>query len=125
MKFNGMRTSAYFIGNFLLDYLLFMIPTIGFILLLFPMKIDVFTENWVSIFLVMMCFGSSLIALTYLTSFLFSDSQKAFRILGTLYLIVGFAIPITMSSIILSLASDSMAKFITVILYIDPFYPFY
>jgi hypothetical protein len=37
MHFVGMKSYAYYAGNFLADIILFMIPTIGFIILLFPM----------------------------------------------------------------------------------------
>jgi hypothetical protein len=37
MNYIGMQPLAYYIGNFISDYTLFMIPTLGFIILLFPM----------------------------------------------------------------------------------------
>lgn len=71
INFMGMRSYSYFIGNFLTDIILFMVPTIGFIFLLFPMKIEVFSDNWGTIFFLMSTFGVALITLSYVVSFLF------------------------------------------------------
>lgn len=125
MNFIGLRTFPYFIGNFLLDFSLFMIPTSAFILLLFPMQIMVFTSKWGSILLVMMCFGAALISLTYMISFMFSNSQKAFRLLGTIYIIIGFAFPITISSVLVTSKQSAFTNFVSLLLYMDPFYQFY
>lgn len=46
MNFIGIKSFSYYIGNFLADFILFFIPTILFIILLFPMKIDTFSQNW-------------------------------------------------------------------------------
>jgi len=39
MDFVGIKSLAYYLGNFLCDFILFIMPTIAFIILLFPMKI--------------------------------------------------------------------------------------
>jgi hypothetical protein len=64
LNFLGMKSLAYFTGSFLADYVLFVIPTAGFIALLLG---------------VMLTFGFSLISITYLFSFLFTNSNNAFK----------------------------------------------
>ena len=79
MSFVGLKSFAYYIGNMLCDFILFLIPTIFFIILLFPMKIDAFTSNWATILAIMCSFGFSLISLSYFVGFAFSNSNSAFR----------------------------------------------
>lgn len=37
MNYIGMKSLSYYIGNFIADYLLFLVPSLGFIIMLFPM----------------------------------------------------------------------------------------
>lgn len=37
MNYIGMNPFAYYLGNFIADYLLFLIPVAGFIIMIFPM----------------------------------------------------------------------------------------
>ena len=81
MNFVGMKPGAYYVGSFFADFLLFTIPTLGFIILLFPLDIKYFIMNgaWASLLLIMITFGVSLITLTYLFSFVFSSANNAFK----------------------------------------------
>jgi hypothetical protein len=74
-----------------------------------------------------LCFGPALICMTYCIAFLFGSSNTAFRSLGILYVIVGWAVPITVTTVLSSVKSipDSVSSIVTGIFYIDPFYPFY
>lgn len=93
MNFIGMNSLAYYTGNLIADMILFLLPTIGFIIMLFPMQITVFTSWWHIMFGIMVCFGFSLINLTYLVNFIFSKSTVAFRQVGGFYLLLGFLAP--------------------------------
>jgi len=81
LNFLGMKSLAYYTGSFLADYVLFVIPTAGFIALLFPLGIKLFIMDgtWVLLLGVMLTFGFSLISITYLFSFLFTNSNNAFK----------------------------------------------
>jgi hypothetical protein len=37
MNYIGIKSLAYYVGNFIADFILFLVPSIGFIILLFPM----------------------------------------------------------------------------------------
>jgi hypothetical protein len=77
MNFVGMKPLAYYTGSFLADFLLFTVPTIGFIILLFPLQIKYFIMNgsWAVLLAVMVSFGLSLINVTYLFSFMFKSAN--------------------------------------------------
>jgi hypothetical protein len=72
-----MKPLAYYTGSFLADFLLFTVPTIGFIILLFPLQIKYFIMNgsWAVLLAVMVSFGLSLINVTYLFSFMFKSAN--------------------------------------------------
>jgi len=120
-----MKSLAYYLGNFLCDFVLFLIPTVFFIILLFPMKIEAFTHSWGTILAIMTCFGVSLISLTYFVGFVFSNSNNAFRQIGVLYLVVGYFIPNTVGTVLTAITGGSGFFTIRYILFIDPFFPFY
>ncbi len=73
LNFIGMDPLAYYAGSYLADVLLFILPTLGFILLLFPLGVRYLIINWawLKLLAIMIGFGLCLISLTYLFSFLF------------------------------------------------------
>lgn len=125
MNFVGIKSLAYYIGNFITDFILFLIPTLAFIILLFPMKVESFSQNWGVILAIMTCFGASLISLTYAVGFMFSSSNTAFRQIGVLYLVIGYFVPNTIGSVLGLMSGFTGSKIIRSILVIDPFTPFY
>ena len=100
MNFMGIRSITYYLGNYLADLVLFLIPCIAFVILLFPMKVAAFTENWALFLGILASFGFSLIALTYFVSFIFANSNSAFRSIGALYLVIGYIAPSTIGSVL-------------------------
>jgi len=121
MNFMGIRSITYYLGNFLADMILFLIPCIAFVILLFPMKVEAFTQNWALFLGIMTSFGFSLIAMTYLVSFIFASSNSAFRSIGALYLVIGYIAPSTIGSVLSAIGGLSTSKVIRYILVVDPF----
>jgi hypothetical protein len=72
LHLNGTRGVAYWAGMFACDMLLFMIPTVVFLVLVKAMKIASFENDIAGLFMILFGFGVSLIALTYLIQFIFS-----------------------------------------------------
>jgi hypothetical protein len=107
------------------DLLLFSVPTIGFIILLFPMKITTYSDSWGLILLIMISFGLALITMTYMISFLFKSSNSAFRAIGGLYVLIGFVLPFSIMGVLFLVSNDTVVIIATVIMYVNPFYPFY
>ena len=89
------------------------------------MKIEAFTHSWDTILAILVCFGCSLISMTYFVGFIFSNSNNAFRQIGIFYLVVGYFIPNTLGSVITVITGGAAFSTIRYILFIDPFFPFY
>lgn len=108
LNFVGMKPLAYYTGSFLADLILFTIPTVGFIALLFPMGINYLymDYSWAVFLALMVSFGLSLIALTYLIAFLFSNANTAFKIIGLVYFICGCILPTVVGGVITALSRD-------------------
>jgi hypothetical protein len=128
MNFVGMKTISYYLGSFLADFFLFMMPTFAFIILLFPMKIDSFIQNWYTILAIMTCFGVALICLTYFIGFAFKSADTAFRQIGIFYIIVGYFIPTASVYVLMAVMGGDPTvdnKWLRYLLFINPFYPFF
>jgi hypothetical protein len=121
MNFAGMQTFAYYLGNFLSDLVLFLIPTCAFIGLLFPLKIFVFIAYWDTVLCIMMSFGVSIIGLTYLIGFAFDRSDTAFRQVGTFYIVLGFIVSGIVQLIAGAIKGNDFRKWFM----INPFLPFF
>eukprot|EP01083_Nonionella_stella_P305332 1064750_1 len=87
----GLSISSYWIANLLFDLLIFMIPCLlgAIVILLFDIKLFTSSISSLSVLLVFLLFGLSVITLTYLLSFLFNNAQSAQTILGRMYEISG------------------------------------
>lgn len=121
-----MKSFNYYLGNYLFDYTMFLLPSTAFIILLPIMQISVFEGQAGAIFSVILCFGLSLISLTYLVSFLFSNSNTAFRSIGILYILIGYFLPLTATSVLtIKGIPESIPIIFASLFYLDPFYPFY
>lgn len=127
MNFVGMKPLAYYVGSFLADFILFSIPTAGFIALLFPLNIKYFIINgsWATLLIVMISFGFSLISLTYLFSFVFSSANNAFKQIGIIYLVGGTMLPSFVGGILSGVDTTfTTFKIFRTIFFIDPFWNF-
>lgn len=71
LKLSGMKTLPYYLGLFTADYLLFLIPTALFGLLVGLSGLSVFSDNLVLFILGMMGFGFAIITFTYFLSSFF------------------------------------------------------
>ena len=95
LNFIGMKSLAYYVGSYLTDLIFFMVPTIGFIILLFPLNVRYFIINgsWAILLAAMTTFGLSMISLTYLMSFIFKNANNAFKYIGAIFILIGLFIP--------------------------------
>jgi hypothetical protein len=95
LNFIGMKPLAYYVGSYLTDLIFFMVPTIGFIILLFPLNVRYFIINgsWAILLAAMTTFGLSMISLTYLMSFIIKNANNAFKYIGAIFILIGLFIP--------------------------------
>ncbi len=126
MHFVGIKSTSYYLGSFLADFLLFSVPTFGFIILLFPLGMEYFIMNnsWAILLLVMLTFGFALVNLTYLFGFIFSSHNNAFKQIGLIYLIGGSIIPSFLGGIFIGTMGFENYKYYRYALLIDPFWNF-
>jgi hypothetical protein len=88
LNFAGISSLAYYWGIFMADLILFVIPTICIFILSAILQVDTFSNNWVSLVPVFFTFGISYIPLSYVTGFLFSNADTAFKYNRILMIII-------------------------------------
>ncbi|EAS03349.2 ABC transporter family protein (macronuclear) [Tetrahymena thermophila SB210] len=88
---SGITLKAYWISNFFIDYIKFLIPTISSYFLAYAFKIDSMTEDCNSLYFVVLFifYGLSLLPFTYLFSFLHSDYGNAQIIQFFIHFMIG------------------------------------
>ena len=79
LNFAGISSVAYYWGIFMADLILFVIPTICIFILSAILQVKTFSDNWVSLVPVFITFGMSYIPLSYVTAFLFTNADTAFK----------------------------------------------
>ncbi|KAN0015516.1 hypothetical protein ACTFIU_008251 [Dictyostelium citrinum] len=75
---NSLRTSVYWLGNLVFDYLIFLVPTIIGWILLYSFKIDgIYSDNSGKSFLLFITFGISAIPFGFVLQFIFDKEETA------------------------------------------------
>lgn len=80
LNFAGISSHAYYMGIFLADMVLFVIPCALIVVVAFIFNITLFTDNAGKIFLALVIFGLSFMQLNYLIGFLFTKVESAFKL---------------------------------------------
>jgi hypothetical protein len=127
LNFIGMKPIAYYVGSYLTDIVFFMVPTIGFIIILFPLNVRYFIINgtWALLLAVMTTFGLSMISLTYLLSFMFVNANNAFKYSGIIFLLIGLFLPSIVGGILGAVTQYGTAfKIFRYVMTLDPFWNF-
>jgi hypothetical protein len=127
LNFIGMKPIAYYVGSYLTDIVFFMVPTIGFIIILFPLNVRYFIINgtWALLLAVMTTFGLSMISLTYLLSFMFVNANNAFKYSGIIFLLIGLFLPGIVGGILGAVTQYGTAfKIFRYVMTLDPFWNF-
>eukprot|EP00350_Pseudokeronopsis_sp_OXSARD2_P001782 CAMPEP_0170547702 /NCGR_PEP_ID=MMETSP0211-20121228/6059_1 /TAXON_ID=311385 /ORGANISM="Pseudokeronopsis sp., Strain OXSARD2" /LENGTH=177 /DNA_ID=CAMNT_0010852853 /DNA_START=2420 /DNA_END=2953 /DNA_ORIENTATION=+ len=63
--------------------------------------------------------------MTYLFSFVFKNSHRAFRLIATLDITFGFFLPIGVTALLAVIDSKELSVFVNIFFYLNPFCPFY
>lgn len=79
LNFAGMRSSAYYIGLFLADYIIYSISNFLLVGFVFILDLGIFSENAGNLFLILMVLGFPYITLAYLFGFVFDNPESAFK----------------------------------------------
>jgi ABC-2 family transporter protein len=131
LHLNGSGILSYWLGMFICDLLLFLLPTFMFLILVKAIKIDSFGNEIGGLFLLLFGFGLSLIPLTYLIQFLFQNVTQAIKCVIPGYLLFGTALPFVFAVLIASLSekfgdSEFYFRFFLGLLYLTtPMFTFF
>jgi hypothetical protein len=79
LNFAGMNSFSYWVGMFLADIILYIIPISLLIIMSFILSIKEFSDNAGLLFLAFVIFGYPYITSIYLSGFLFSKTESAFK----------------------------------------------
>lgn len=79
LQLSGMRVIPYWLGLFMADYILFLIPTTLFGLLVGISGLQVFSDHLFQFIGGMLGFGIAIIAMTYLLASFFSNQNGAIK----------------------------------------------
>ena len=94
LNFGGMRSFSYYFGIVMADWCLFMIPTLSFVIVVYILQIDVFTDSLGLFIGTLTMFGLDLICLSNAIGFLFKNVDSAFKNSAIFMMILGLIFPI-------------------------------
>ena len=92
LNFAGQRSSSYYMGVFLGDYLIFSISSLSILILILALNITVLKEGLGWIFLAISVFGLPFIALSYTIGYIFKDPETGYKF-SIIFGLLTYAIP--------------------------------
>jgi hypothetical protein len=127
LKMSGMQTSSYWVGLFMADYFLFLIPTALFGVLVGVSGLQIFSDHLFQFIGGMLGFGLAVIALTYLLSTFFDSADAAIKCNIYFQLLVGTFLPFIIMGIV-GARSESVTRtqfVLTFFYFFNPMFTFY
>ena len=107
---------AYWMGNLVCDYVLATIPSFFFFLIVAFGGVSTFSHHIVQVIFLVLSFLFPLVTLTYCMTFLFKKSERAFRMIGTVFMLTGYLIPVLMLNVNQAVDNCTIMGTITIIL---------
>lgn len=99
LNFIGMKPMAYWMGSFVVDYSLGLIPSVAFMVIVAVGNVTSLSSQWYIVAITVAAFVFPLVTLTYCMTFLFKKSERAFRMIGTVYMLTGYMIPVLLMNL--------------------------
>lgn len=127
LNFIGMKPFAYWFGSFVVDYGLAILPSVMFMVIVAVGNVDALSSKWYIVAGTILAFLFPLVTLTYVMTFLFKKSERAFRLIGTVYMLTGYLIPVLLLNLQQAFEDDQSTYNIinSVICIFIPFLPFF
>ena len=119
LNFAGMRSVSYWNGIFLADIIIYTIPVACLIIFTFVLGIKKLNESAGSMFLTFFFFGLPFLNTIYICSFIFYNSEKAFKY-GLLILLGVTGIEFLLSAIFASFSNETALWLIDMIVHTNP-----
>jgi len=79
LNFTGIDSVAYIMGYLLGDLTIFLLPSVVFTMTAYILQIDGFYQVGIKLFLTLSLFSLPFMSLNYVTSFLYSKNESAFK----------------------------------------------
>ncbi len=124
-KVTGLRDTPYWIGTFLADFLLYLMPGLCFVALIFLFNVTTLTAYIGSTIPIYLLFGGPLITFMYLCSYLFKSAQTAFKSIGFIMYLLGFIVPVGLTTVLKIYSSCAVVKTVDAILSVIPILQLY
>jgi hypothetical protein len=104
LNFAGQRSTSYYLGIFLADFLIFEITVISIIVLAFVLNLTLVTNVGGYVFLCMTFFGFPFIALSYAIGYIFKNPETGYKFC-LLFGMLTYTIPLGIESLVPSLSN--------------------
>lgn len=127
LKISGIKTVPYWLGLFTADYLLYLIPTFLFVMLVAFSGLRIFGDHLVEFIFVLLGFGFAIISVTYLLASFFSNQDAAIKCNILIQILLGTFLPLMMITLIGAVSkSTTITELSFTIMYlINPMFTFY
>lgn len=99
LNFAGMRSSAYYLGFLLADVIIYCIPQVLLVIMVFVIQLDVLEKHMGFFFLSIFFFAFPFISLIYNLGFVFDKSETAFKYV-TLLFMLSYIVPVIIESFV-------------------------
>lgn len=127
LKLGGLQTVPYWLGLLAADYLLFLIPTALFAIMVGAFNIPMFSSSMVQFIFGMLTFGFAVITFTYFISSFFDNQNSAIKCNVLIQLVIGTMLPYMLISLISTISnSGKVVEWSLTLFYVtDPMFTFY
>ena len=95
----GLSQAAYWCANFLFDIACFAIQASLMVVLVYPLNLRAFQNQFDQFVKLMAFFGPAHISFSYLLSFIFTSPQAALKFISLIYMVSGFVVPLLLKMI--------------------------
>jgi len=104
LNFAGQRSTSYYLGIFLADFLIFEITVISIIILVFVLNLTLVTKVGGYVFLCMTFFGFPFIALSYAIGYIFKNPETGYKF-GIFFGMLTYSVPLGIEMLVPSLSN--------------------
>ena len=127
LSINGIKGASYWFGMFLADYILFLLPTLLFVIFILIIQLSGFEQALPKFLCITLGFGLGIVPLTYFISSFFDNQDSAIKFNIRIQLIFGVIVPELVIGILAAVQSSSFIVEITLTFFyvVNPMFTFY
>jgi hypothetical protein len=124
---SGLGSTAYYLGLYIADISLFILSESVFAVFVWLFRLDIYSSQMAQFLTLMTTFGMTLIPFTYLFQHWFDNSNKAFRWIGWIYILIGIFMSTMLIIVFGAISRSSWGVYLGngLTFFINPFYTFF